>query len=105
PEHLDGEVAMNCRFRSFQGWIGTRPEQADGQHAITITARDPKLAGVRAEIPYQLSREAAPPPPEDPLPMLQMPMSTADALSQRYSYLPVAAKGPGWVMFDLRKFK
>jgi hypothetical protein len=105
PEKLDGAVAMNCRSQTFQGWVRTRPEQTDGQYSITITTRNPKLVGVRAEIPYRLSKDAPPSDSEYLVPILQLPMSTPDTLSRRYPYLAVAAKGPGWIMFDLRKFK
>jgi hypothetical protein len=105
PEELDGEVAMNCHSQTFQGWVRTRPEQTDGDYSITITTRNPKRADVPAEIPYHLSKDAPPPDSGNLVPILQMPMSTPDTLSLRYPYLPIAAKGPGWIMFDLRKFK
>jgi hypothetical protein len=104
-EGLDGEVAMNCHNQIFQGWVRTRAEQADGDYSIAITPQDPKFSNLKTEITYRLSKDAPPPNFEHPALTLQLPMPTADALSQRYPNLPVAERGAGWIMFDLRSVK
>jgi hypothetical protein len=104
-EGLDGEVAMNCHYQIFQGWVRTRAEQADDGYSISITPQDSKLSDLKAEITYRLSKDAPPPDFENPALTLQLPMPTADTLSQRYPTLPVAKRGAGWIMFDLRSVK
>jgi hypothetical protein len=104
-EGLDGEVAMNCHHQTFQGWVRTSLEQEEGGHTVAITARDPKLVEMKTEIAYRLSNDAPPPDFEHPALILQLPMAAPDALSRRYPYVPVAARGPGWIMFDLRRFR
>jgi hypothetical protein len=104
-EGLDGEVVMNCHYQTFLGWVQTRTEQAEGGYSVAITPQDPKFPNLKTEITYRLSKDAPPPNFEHPALILQLPMPTADALSQRYPNLPVAKRGTGWIMFDLRGLK
>jgi hypothetical protein len=104
-ESSDSELAVNCHYQSFQGRVRTRPDQADGPYSLTVETAETEPVRSRVEIAYRLSKAA---------PVLHLgyidrmqrsPMLTADAMSKKYPYLPVATSGPGWVMFDLRPFK
>jgi hypothetical protein len=104
-ENLDGEVVTNCHYQTFLGWVRTRAGQAEGSYSVAIAAQDPGLPNLKTQIAYQLSKDAPPSDFEHPALTLQLPMPTADALSQRYLSLPVAKRGAGWIMFDLRGLK
>jgi hypothetical protein len=104
PEGLAGEVAMNCRSQTFMGWVRTTATQPDGSYSIVVKPSDPAFGRLQTNFVYQLSHEAQPPDFELAGVIMSLPMSAPGTLKKQYPYVPVAAEGPGWIMFDLRRF-
>lgn len=101
----DSQITFNCRDQSFQGRVRTFADQPDGRYSVTIETESEAPNHATAEIAYQISKTSPALSLGQLDRMLRSPMPPADSLSRMYPYLPVAHQGPGWVMFDLRKFR
>lgn len=104
-DNLVGEVFTNCHKQTFQGWVTSRAGQSDGEYSIAVGAMDATFSELKTQLNYRIARGTPAQDLEQISLILQSPMITAEDLVKRNPHIPVAARGPGWILFDLRKFK
>lgn len=99
-QELEYQLAFNCRTNTYVGWIRT-PAAKVGEHAFVVGTQSPSAAS-SARFRITAREDAIKLNFSLPSDIVAWPKPSADVLASQYPEIPIAARGPGWVLFDLR---